>query len=139
WNKPTALSIVGAIETVPLVLLVAIGGVVTDRVERRWVLFWASVLRGFCVALIGLLGALGVLELWQIFVIAIFYGAGMAFQGPASGAIVPDLVPESLLVEANSLSQMMRPIAMTLLGPALGGLIVHAAGAPTALDRKSVV
>jgi Transmembrane secretion effector len=63
----------------------------------------------------------------------------MAFQGPASGAIVPDLVPDELLVQANSLSQVMRPIAMTLLGPAVGGLVVHAAGAPTAfmLDAAS--
>jgi Transmembrane secretion effector len=139
WNVPTALSIVGAIETAPLVLLVAFGGVVTDRVERRWVLVWAAVVRGVCVAAIGLLGAFGVLELWQIFVITVFYGAGMAFQGPASGAIVPDLVPDELLVQANSLSQVMRPIAMTLLGPAVGGLVVHAAGAPTAfmLDAAS--
>ena len=132
WNKPTALSIVGAIETLPLVLLVAIGGVVTDRVERRWVLIWASVVRGLCVGLIGLLGAVGVLELWQIFVITVFYGAGMAFQGPASSAIIPDLVAEELLLQANSLSQAMRPIAMMLLGPAAGGFLVHAAGAPTA-------
>lgn len=139
WNSPTALSVVGAIETAPLVLLVAFGGVVTDRVERRWVLVWAALLRGACVGAIGLLGLLGVLELWQIFVIIVFYGAGMAFQGPASGAIVPDLVPDELLVEANSLSQVMRPIAMTLLGPALGGLVVHVAGAPSAflLDAAS--
>ena len=63
WNVPTALSIVGAIETAPLVLLVAFGGVVTDRVERRWVLVWAAVARGLAVAAIGLLGAFGVLEL----------------------------------------------------------------------------
>jgi MFS family permease len=139
WNDPTALAIVGAIETAPLVLLVAFGGVVTDRVERRWVLVGAAVLRGVCVAAIGLLGALGVLELWHIFVITAFYGAGMAFQGPASGAIIPDLVPDELLVKANSLSQVMRPIAMTLVGPALGGLIVHVAGASTAfmLDAAS--
>ncbi len=132
WNVPTALSIVGAIETAPLVLLVAFGGVVTDRVERRWVLAWSAVLRGACVGAIGLLGVLGVLQLWQIFVIVAFYGAGMAFQGPAAGAIVPDLVPDELLVQANSLSQLIRPIAMTLIGPALGGLLVHVAGAPTA-------
>jgi Transmembrane secretion effector len=132
WNVPTALSIVGAIETAPLVLLVAFGGVVTDRVERRWVLAWSAVLRGACVAAIGMLGFLGVLELWQIFVIVGFYGAGMAFQAPASGAIVPDLVPDEMLVQANSLSQLIRPIAMTLLGPALGGFLVHVAGAPTA-------
>jgi Transmembrane secretion effector len=132
WNVPTALSIVGALETAPLVLLVAVGGVVTDRVERRWVLVWSSAVRGACVATIGLLGVVGALALWQIFVITVFYGAGMAFQGPASGAIVPDLVPEELLVNANSFSQVMRPVAMTLVGPALGGLIVHVAGAPEA-------
>jgi MFS family permease len=139
WNVPTALSIVGAIETAPLVLLVAFGGVVADRVERRWVLIWAALVRGACVAAIGLLGLAGVLELWQIFVITVFYGAGLAFQGPASGAIVPDLVPDELLVQANSLSQMMRPVAMSLLGPAVGGLVVHVAGAPTAflLDAGS--
>jgi hypothetical protein len=132
WNVPTALSIVGAIETAPLVLLVAVGGVISDRVERRWVLVWSSAVRGACVATIGLLGLSGALQLWQIFVITVFYGAGMAFQAPASGAIVPDLVPEELLVNANSLSQVMRPVAMTLVGPALGGLIVHLAGAPEA-------
>jgi DHA3 family tetracycline resistance protein-like MFS transporter len=132
WNVPTALSIVGAIETAPLVLLVAIGGVVTDRVERRWVLAGSAVVRGACVAAIGVLGALGVLELWQIFVVTVFYGAGMAFQGPASGAIIPDLVPDEMLVPANSLAQVVRPIALMLLGPALGGLVVHTAGAPTA-------
>jgi hypothetical protein len=132
WNVPTALSVVGALETAPLVLLVAVGGVVTDRVERRLVLVWSSALRGACVATIGLLGLAGALQLWQIFVVTIFYGAGLAFQGPASGAIVPDLVPEELLVNANSLAQVIRPVALTLVGPALGGLIVHAAGAPEA-------
>ena len=132
WNVPTALSIVGVIETVPLVLLVAIGGVVTDRVERRRVLIWAALVRGASVLAIGMLGLAGALELWQIFVIAAFYGAGLAFQGPAQGAILPDLVPGELLVQANSLAQLMRPLAMSLIGPALGGLIVHAAGAPAA-------
>jgi DHA3 family tetracycline resistance protein-like MFS transporter len=141
WNDPTALSVVGAIETAPLVLLLAVGGVVTDRVERRWVLVWSSAVRGACVATIGLLGALGALELWQIFVITVVYGAGMAFQAPASGAIVPDLVPDEHLVQANSLAQVIRPIAMSLVGPALGGLVVHVAGAPSAflLDAGSYV
>jgi MFS family permease len=132
WNKPTALSIVGAIETAPLVALVAFGGVVTDRVERRRVLAWSASARGICVAAIGLLGLFHALQLWQIFVITVFYGAGMAFQGPSSSAIIPDLVADDMLVPANSLSQVMRPIAMMLLGPAVGGFIVHAAGAPTA-------
>jgi hypothetical protein len=51
---------------------------------------------------------------------------------PSASAIIPDLIADDLLVQANSLSQVMRPGAFMLLGPALGGVIVHVAGAPTA-------
>ncbi len=131
-NVPTAFAIVGVAETVPLVALLLFSGVLIDRVERRWVMFWACLVRGASVGLIGLLAVSGALELWHIFVIAVFYGAGRAFEGPASGAIVPDLVPTHLLVQANSLNGVVRPLAMRLIGPALGGLIVHELGAGTA-------
>jgi DHA3 family tetracycline resistance protein-like MFS transporter len=132
WNVPTALAVVGVAETVPLVALLLFSGVLIDRVERRWVMFWACLVRGACVGLIGLLAVSGVLALWHVFVIAVFYGAGRAFEGPASGAMVPDLVPTHLLVQANSLNGVVRPLAQLLVGPALGGLIVHELGAGTA-------
>jgi MFS family permease len=132
WNVPTALAIVGVAETVPLVALLLFSGVLIDRVERRWVMFWACLVRGACVGAIGLLAVTGALELWHVFVIAVFYGAGRAFEGPASGAMVPDLVPTHLLVQANSLNGVVRPLAQLLVGPALGGLIVHELGAGTA-------
>lgn len=132
WNSPTALAVVGVAETIPIVAFVLVGGVVTDRVERRRVLIASSALRGACVTLLGLLAVTERIELWHIFVIAFFFGAGQAFQGPAAGAIVPDLVPKHLLVEANSLSQFVRQLAFAFLGPALGGLVVHQLGAGTA-------
>ena len=132
WNVPTAFAIVGVAETVPLVALLLFSGVLIDRVERRWVMFWACLVRGVCVGVIGLLAVSGALELWHVFVIAVFYGAGRAFEGPASGAMVPDLVPTHLLVQANSLNGVVRPLAQRLVGPALGGLIVHELGAGTA-------
>ena len=132
WNVPTAFAIVGVAETVPLVALLLFSGVLIDRVERRWVMFWACLVRGACVGAIGLLAVSGALELWHVFVIAVFYGAGRAFEGPASGAMVPDLVPTHLLVQANSLNGVVRPLAQRLVGPALGGLIVHELGAGTA-------
>jgi MFS family permease len=95
-------------ETVPVVAFMLVGGVVSDRFERRRVLIASSALRGVCVALLGLLALTGQIELWHLFAISAFYGAGQAFQGPAAGAIVPDLVPRSQLVQANSLSQFVR-------------------------------
>lgn len=132
WNSPTALALVGVAETAPLVALVLVGGVVTDRFERRKVLIFSSALRGACVTVLGLLAVTGSIELWHIYLITVFFGAGQAFQGPAAGAIVPDLVPKHLLVEANSLSQTVRQLAFAFVGPAVGGLVVHSLGAGTA-------
>jgi Transmembrane secretion effector len=132
WNSPTALAVVGVAETIPIVAFVLVGGVVTDRFERRKVLIASSVLRGTCVGLLGVLALTETIALWHIFVIAVFFGAGQAFQGPAAGAIVPDLVPRHLLVQANSLSLFVRQTAFALVGPAVGGLVVHQFGTGTA-------
>jgi hypothetical protein len=132
WNSPTALALVGVAESIPLVAFLLVGGVAADRFERRKVLILSSLLRGACVALLGLLAMGGALELWHIFVLAAFFGAGQAFQGPAAGAIIPDLVPKHLLVQANSLAQFVRQLAFALVGPAVGGLVVHKLGAGTA-------
>ena len=128
WNVPTALAIVGVAETAPIVAFVLIGGVVTDRFERRLVLIASSAVRGACVGALGVLALTHVIELWQIFAIVAVYGAGEAFQGPASGAIVPDLVPARLLVQANSLWQVVRQLAFSFIGPAVGGLVVREVG-----------
>jgi Transmembrane secretion effector len=132
WNSPTALAVVGVAETIPIVAFVLVGGVVTDRFERRKVLIASSALRGACVGLLGVLAITDTIALWHIFVIAAFFGAGQAFQGPAAGAIIPDLVPNHLLVQANSLWQFVRQAGFLLLGPAIGGLVVHQFGPGTA-------
>ncbi len=132
WNSPTALAIVGVAETISIVAFVLIGGVVADRFERRKVLIFSSTLRGVSVAILGLLAVTDSVELWQIFVLSAFFGAGQAFQGPAAGAIIPDLVPKHLLVQANSLWQLVRQAAFAFIGPAVGGLVVHWFGAGSA-------
>jgi MFS family permease len=132
WNSPTALAVVGVAETIPLVAFVLVGGVVADRFERRKVLIFSSALRGVAVAVLGLLAVSGAVELWHIFVLSAFFGAGQAFQGPAAGAIIPDLVPKHLLVQANSLSQFVRRAAFAFVGPAIGGFVVHSVGAGSA-------
>jgi MFS family permease len=132
WNSPTALAVVGVAETIPIVAFVLVGGVVADRFERRKVLIFSSALRGAAVSILGVLAVTEALELWHIFVLSAFFGAGQAFQGPAAGAIIPDLVPKHLLVQANSLSQFVRQAAFAFVGPALGGFVVHAFGAGSA-------
>jgi MFS family permease len=128
-NSPTALAVVGFAMSLPHVLLLLVGGVVTDRFDRRKVMFAADVVRGAAIAAIGVLAITDNLTVTGLLPLIAIYGAGTAFFGPAFDAIVPDVVPRDLLAEANALDQFVRPGALRLAGPALGGVIVAGAGA----------
>jgi MFS family permease len=127
-NSPTALSLVGVAWTLPIGIFVLIGGVISDRFERRRIMIAADVVRAIAVATIGALSLTGAIELWHLFVLAAVFGTGEAFFGPAFTALVPEIVPRHLLLQANSLDQFIRPFAFLLVGPALGGWVVAALG-----------
>ena len=128
-NAATALSLVGVAWTVPQVLFLLFAGVMSDRFERQKVLVLADATRALAIGGVGLLTISGNVELWHILVLVAIYGTGDALFMPAFGAIVPDIVPNNRLVEANSLDQFVRPLMLRFVGPAIGGLIVTATGA----------
>jgi hypothetical protein len=131
-NVPTALSLVGLAWTLPLVLFVLLGGVFSDRYDRRWLMVGADLVRAAAIGLLGLFSVSGVLELWHVVALIAFVGLGDAFFNPASTAIVPDLLPDEQLPQANALQSLLRPLAVRLIGPALGGLVVAGVGSGTA-------
>ena len=65
-NVPTAMTAVGIAWTLPLLATVLLGGVLSDRYDRRWLMIGADLLRGAAIAVMGVLSIMGVLELWQI-------------------------------------------------------------------------
>ncbi len=127
-DAPTALAVVGLARVVPMVGFVLVSGALADRLDRRSLLLVGAALPGAAIALLAALTLAGRVELWHIWAISAAVGLGRAISGPAAGAIVPELVPAHLLVQANSLASLMRPLAMTLLGPALGGVMIAATG-----------
>lgn len=110
--------------TIPLVLLLVPSGLLSDRFDRRRLLILSNVLQGSAVTALGMLSLSGDLNFTHIYVAAAVYGSAEALFGPAFGAIVPDIVPRDLLVEANSLDNFSRPFALRVAGPALGGILV---------------
>ncbi len=88
----------------------------------------ADLARGAVVALLALLSLTGALELWHMVVLVAAYGAAQAFFDPAFDAIVPDVLPAEELAQANSLDQVVRPLAFRLAGPALGGVLIDLVG-----------
>jgi MFS family permease len=138
WNAPAALSIVGIGMTIPTIAFLLIGGVVSDRRDRRLVMAWADGLRAVAVAFLAVLVLMGALRFWELVVLVAVYGVGTAFFMPAFDAILPELLPKSDLPAANALDQFVRPLAMRLIGPVVGGALVAAStGLAFAIDAAS--
>ena len=127
-NVPTALSFVGFAATLPMVIFLLIGGAFSDRYDRRRLMIGADILRGLAIGVLGVLSISGVLELWHMAVLMAVVGIGDAFFNPSSTAIVPDLLPDNLLPQANALSGVLRRMMIALIGPAIAGVMIAAFG-----------
>jgi MFS family permease len=128
--KHFGAAVLGAVmlaQAIPRGVLMLVGGAFTDRLSPRVVMMMTHVTRGLAVAALGLLDMAGSVRAWQFFAFAIIVGAAEAFFWPASGAVVPALVPEEHLPRALGLVTVSEQVAM-LAGPALGGVAVAAIG-----------
>jgi MFS family permease len=138
WNAPAALSIVSIGMTVPTIVFLLFGGIVSDRYDRRLVMAWADGVRALAVAGLAALVVTGALHFPALVALVAVYGAGTAFFTPAFESIVPELLPDAELPSANALDQFVRPIALRLVGPVLGGaLVAVSAGLAFAVDAAS--
>jgi hypothetical protein len=127
-NRAGALALVGVAWSLPQVMLVLASGALSDRIERRHLMIAGDVIRFVAIGTIGVLSILDLLTIPLVLVLVAIYGAGMAVFQPAFTSITPAIVPAELLVQANSLAQLVRPFAMTLVGPLIGGVLIDVAG-----------
>ena len=107
--------------------LLLYGGMVVDRMPRRTVALVADLSQAALVTLAIIALMAGMDEIKTLLVVTFLTGGAGAFSIPAIGALVPDLVEEDLLPQANA----MRGVAMTaawMFGPLIGGVTVGAWG-----------
>jgi MFS family permease len=123
-------------ETVPLVALLLLGGVVADRVPRRASMLGADVARFASEALLAVLLLTGSAPLWIMMVLAAVLGIGQAFFNPAMTGLMPEMVSAERLQSANALRGVASS-AGQVLGPGLAGIIVAAGGAGWAIAIDS--
>jgi MFS family permease len=112
----------------PTLLFGLFGGLVADRLDRRRVLLVTQTTQmalAFALAAVTFSGHASVATLLPIIGLA---GVSMAFNAPSFQAIIPDLVPQPLLIDAISLNSTQWSMAR-VVGPALGGLLLAHFGA----------
>ena len=135
--SPFMVALVQAATTLPITLLALPAGALADVVDRRrllittqtWMLVGSGALGALTLA--GLTGP-GVL-LALTFVI----GLGSALNAPAWQAIIPEMVPRASLPSALALNGIGIN-ASRAVGPALGGLVIAAAGPAAAFLLNSI-
>ena len=132
------VGLVGLFALVPLVSLGLYGGAIVDAHDRRKVLLTSAA--GLLVA--GLAFAaqawLGVGEVWLLYGLVAVQNAFLAINGPARTAIIPRLLPTSLLPAANALSGLSMGTAVTV-GPLLAGPLIALGGYGAAYSVQAVM
>jgi MFS family permease len=136
-DAPTALALVGVAWTLPAVLCLLFGGVLSDRFDRRRLLIGTALAQAVAIGLIALLATLGVLTLWLLLFPVAVYGGLMAIFAPAFEAIIPTLVGQDQLLAASAVEEFIRPVSIQLLGPAVGGILIALAGTTAAFLADS--
>ncbi len=117
--------------TLPIVLLSLVAGAMADNHDRRKVMLGAQIFLFLASVALMTCAWTGLITPWLLLAFTFAIGCGTAFNAPAWQASVGDMVPRAELPGAVALNSMGFNIARSI-GPAIGGLIVAAAGAAAA-------
>jgi MFS family permease len=128
----TAVGLSFAAWTLAQVSMLAVGGVLGDRLPRRLVMIGSDVASTVVRVTMGVLVVSGHAEVWELIALQAAGGASVAFYNPAFYGLVREIVPTELLQEANSYLAIARYAAFPL-GAATGGTIVAVLGPGQAL------
>jgi len=126
-HSPAAVGLVGAVEFVPLLLGTIVGGPLIDRYDRRLLLALTQTAMAGSAAVLLLSALAGHPPLWPIYAAAAVAAGVSGVDAPTRSAMTPNLVGKELLPAAINLNFGMWNIAV-IVGPAVGGVVVGAAG-----------
>jgi MFS family permease len=138
--SPLAFSLLGVLEFLPFILFALPAGVWVDRLRRRPILIVGDASRAVLLAWIPIAWWLGILTMWQLYVVAFAVGIFTVFFDVAYQSYLPSLVDRDQLIEGNSKLQTTAAAAGTA-GPGLAGALIAAVTAPYAIlvDAASFV
>jgi MFS family permease len=126
----SALGFTVALQALPVLLLGPLAGAIADATDKRRMLLGTQALQAALALLLGLLTAMGVVELWMVWVLALGLGVARALDIPTRQAFVSELVEAQALPRAISINSTVAAAAR-MVGPAAGGALIAALGVGT--------
>jgi len=135
--SPLAFSLLGVLGFLPFILFALPAGVWVDRLRRRQILIVGDSARAALLALIPILWAAGVLQIWHLLVLEFVIGIFTVFFDVAYQSYLPALIEREHLIDGNSKLQLTVSIAQ-VGGPTVSGTLIAAITAPYAIVVDAV-
>jgi MFS family permease len=126
-HSSTALGVVIALQTLPVLLFGPYGGVIADRVDKRRLMIALQTAMGLQALTLGVLTVTGLVQVWQIGLLAVLLGVNNAFENPARQSFMLELVGKEHLRNAVSLNSVLVNVARAI-GPAVAGILIATVG-----------
>ncbi|HZZ96287.1 MAG TPA: MFS transporter [Jatrophihabitantaceae bacterium] len=126
-DSGTALGLVVALQTLPVLVLGPYGGVVADRVDKRRLMIALQSMMGLLALVLGLLTVTHVVTLWEVYLLAFLLGLNNCFENPVRQTFVLEMVGPKYLRNAVSLNSTLVNAARAI-GPAFAGIIIAVGG-----------
>ena len=139
-NSPFLLGLDAFLGDIPIFLFSLFGGVLADRVDRRYILIGSQVVQMISAAALAVMIWTGFITkdtIWVVLALSFVVGTAQSFGGPAYSALVPSLVEKEDVPNAIALNYIQFNLAR-VIGPVVGGLAMKYAGAAWCFGLNSL-
>jgi MFS family permease len=135
--SPLKVSLVQAATLMPVFLVILPAGALADLMDRRRLLLLTQSWMVVAAGTLGVLSLTGRVGPWTLLLLTFILGLGAVMNDPAWQAITPEIVSPENLAPGVALNSVGFNVARAA-GPALGGLVVAAAGSGVAFLLNAV-
>lgn len=130
-HSTALVGLLGLAALVPLLVVPLVGGALADALDRRTVLLRTETGMAVVSALFLVNSLLPNPQVWALYVLLGLAVAIFSLGRPAMSSLPPRLVPDDEIAAASALSSVYNSLA-SVGGPAVGGVLIAAAGVPWA-------
>ncbi len=122
-----AVGAIGLAELVPLIVFGLYGGALADTVDRRIMAISTEAAMGLLAGILLINALLPHPQIWVLYLVAILLAAANGLQRPSLDAMVPRVVAHDQMAAASALTSIRWSLG-TVLGPAIGGILIATIG-----------
>lgn len=126
-NSAFMIGLVAAVAALPTLLFSLFGGVIVDRFPKRKILIFTQSSAMILALILGFLTLAGIINIWEIIVLAFLLGMVMAIDAPARQAFVVEMVGKEDLPSAIALNSGIFNGAR-VIGPSVAGFLIALVG-----------